>query len=1154
MTSWIDPNLLQLFGLGLQTDALVPDGRHLRWFPGRLLGFPRSGFRLRRRPSYAIGQWPAADPLIRLQRTSQAELVAGTSRRFPNGITVGHATGFAYEAVTTGSPLLRVDDVPVTLDFGPEGSPPFAPGPGLSNPAAFVLLTIARRKNTGWVSATAASNAGTEYRALDRGAVGTPTLTWMPSALAAKAAPLGGALRLRSSAERALDASAIGARDAAVRAELARAGFALHAPHALREPGTAPGAVNTNTWVLETLLLDGGIIDHVELVGHDAALVQAQWIPVRDYANTAAWTDLGRFYLPLTNAPTIYPAWTATAGEDVAKQRLDLALPLKQAPWDDPPTPPATVTPAVIAADLAKRYLGNAFKDVDDALRLFLAGELAFVLPQALVESTDTLESDDGDPESAVKAVTRPFEHVYGAAADPEVARLLGLMTSDFTDAFGTYDYVIDADFPRLWIDWTVQPKLAGKSADDWRTKLGGKPLTWFPAGGKPTSTSLPVENVLSMVTAIVCTGGLTLPAPEDLSARVYAEPVALPVQARAEVSWKRSAFSLFEEPERALVLYSFLRSDGTTEAKLHYRDDDSKLLLPHVPTDRAARDGRLRLVDRQIPKYGSYTWRVAGLDIWGRLSPYASADADVRDEVPPPAPASVTAALSGPASGAPVFTEVVITCDVSEGVATLAPDLSKLEFHLRQGDLSVAEGEAAGAWGRFEHTTGATTPPLGVSWPAGTLDALPAGLTGSATLSAIPAADGGGSRVTLRVGPIHAPFSDAGVARVSATARAVDEASNASPFALRAVAQRFEETAPPPPPLPSGVAWATRADALGRSFYRVSWPDLGRGRVQVMRASEAALLDAGGTDPAVYAALDLIARAELLRGVAIGHPERFVADHEFPYAAAPGGHAVELGGAERALTVVTLSPVGQTEQRAPWPAEPARFAVIAVPAAPALRPPLLRELRAGDRRVSARVAPDLTGATARLRLYRARRAEDAKDVRRMRLVSELSVGPPVGSPPPDLLLSDGSVFADVDYWYRVVALAEGGEVSPPSGERLARPFSSEPPPAPAIVSVKRHQTQPRRQLTCVVARRDYALALFRRERGELSFRFGTGPELGEGGAIDLGALATEPVTGGWRFVVEDSVPDMNADYFYFLRMRDGRGRTSDSEIQGDQT
>ena len=44
--SLIDPNLLQLIGLGSKGDQDLPDGRHLRWIFHRLLGFPRTGFRL----------------------------------------------------------------------------------------------------------------------------------------------------------------------------------------------------------------------------------------------------------------------------------------------------------------------------------------------------------------------------------------------------------------------------------------------------------------------------------------------------------------------------------------------------------------------------------------------------------------------------------------------------------------------------------------------------------------------------------------------------------------------------------------------------------------------------------------------------------------------------------------------------------------------------------------------------------------------------------------------------------------------------------------------------------------------------------------------------------------------------------------------------
>ena len=77
MSVWVDPNLLSLAGVGLASDLDAPGGRHLRWFFGAPLGFPRGGIRLRRHASKVLAVWDsvtAPDPLIRTQWLSQADL------------------------------------------------------------------------------------------------------------------------------------------------------------------------------------------------------------------------------------------------------------------------------------------------------------------------------------------------------------------------------------------------------------------------------------------------------------------------------------------------------------------------------------------------------------------------------------------------------------------------------------------------------------------------------------------------------------------------------------------------------------------------------------------------------------------------------------------------------------------------------------------------------------------------------------------------------------------------------------------------------------------------------------------------------------------------------------------------------------------------
>ncbi|HEX6095356.1 MAG TPA: hypothetical protein VF432_03445 [Thermoanaerobaculia bacterium] len=1087
--SWIDPNLLQLIGRGTRDDEQVPDGKHLRWFFGRLLGFPRSGFLLRRHPSYATADWDPADPLIREQFLTSGALGPGVTRRFPSGLTVSKAGGFVYD-----TDYLRLDGTPVMLDFGPEGpGPVFPPGPLLSNPAAFVRLTVLRRQLTGHVLATGYYNGHGRYRFLDRAGVGQASVSWLPPEFWSAATTTATGTRLRSSAESRLDAAALDARDHSQRAALRRTGQLPRATAQLKNP-----------LVTETLLLHGGLLEHVEITGHDAGILQVQWITVRDYAAAKNWEDVDRFFLPLTDEPGIYPAWTGTPGREVAMKRLHLGVrtspPFAQVPWDDPVSP---VTDSELIADAERRYIefDDAFISVDEAMRIFLKGELTDFIPQALVEVRQVLEpTDSGDEEDALDTVTQPFDFVYGASADPRMARMLGLMATDTKDADKTFDYLVQAEFPDAWIERTLFPKREPKE----------------PGRG---------QTCLSLATAILEEPAPPPDAPADLQARLVPDVSRQPVQAFMELDWSAEQASLFENPDRARVFYSLLREGDDGPVLVHEREPESKLLMPHHPTARGPNDPRRRIEDTTVQKYGTYTWSLTGMDLWGRLTPPASVVAKVQDVIAPPAPARLEATLRGTAP--PVWTDVTIAFDWTASNAELAPDLDRFEIHLRQGEVALADAELPATWGRFEHTLGATVPPLVLHWPSLAIASVPSGLTASV--------QSGDQRITVRVGPIHAAFDANGDAKVSVTVRAIDESGNASGFGRRAIARRVDDTPPVLPPLPGDIVWTSRPDAEGRAFHRIEWPNLGGGRVRVLRASETALLVASGSDPAAYAALTLPARAGFLRGLALAHQEVFAPDHEQRYAATAGAHTAQFDGAQRGLSVFALQPISAAEIRAPWPTSAGAFLVVGVPRPPQPRVPLVREVRAGDRNVTVTVARDLTGAAAKLRLYRGRTAAQVADVRGMRPVAELLV-PPAAE---ELLLVDSNLYADVDYWYRVAAFAADGTMSPPSEPLRARPYSSGPPAAPEIVSVERDEMLPHlRVVDCVVARRDYPTLLLRRVRGTFDWR-----------TMPVDFTGATPAPNGYQLTIEDSPPDPAETYVYQLRVTDLQGRIAESDV-----
>jgi len=1127
MSVWVDPNLLSIVGVGLASDPDVPDGRHLRWFMGAPLGFPRGGFRLRRHVSRALASWDQttpSDPLIHQQWTSQSDLGPGPNRRFDSGLTVAKAGPFLYGATSPAAvPQLKLDAPPVTFDFGitGPGTGPFPPGPMLSHPAVFVRLTIVRRRRTGFAFATASYDARGAFFIQDRAGVGFERPGWFPGDLDDVVLTTANGRRIPSSAERFVDVTALSGRDRDALAALRRAGRAP-AQHAPLDP---------NPWVTETLLLRGGWIDHVEIVGTDALLARIQWIRVRDYAGDPAWVDVGRFFLPLTDAPEIYPEWTTNRAKDVVNERLTLALPKRNLPWDDPTL--------AVTNNLARRYQGETFEAIDEAIRIFLKEQIAAVVPQSDIEVEQTLESTGGEPEP-VTARVRPFEHVYGAAADPQIARLLGLMTTDVVDPSGLYDYAIDMNVPPLWVQWALFPREAAQAAEELRARGID--------GWKGLELDSRPDICLAMAPAIGIAASMAPDPPADLQARVAPDIVMRPVQAHVELSWRTDRSTAFDNNGRSRVFYTLTRTGAAGDTLIHHVEDESDLLMPHLPTERQPADGRLRLVDREIPEWGPYTWHLRGMDLWGRFSGAASVAEDVRDTIPPPAPTAVVAELHGDAA-ALAWTDLSIAFDWGDGLAAVAPDLDRFEVHVRQGSVDRAVAGNPATWGHFEHEPGSTASPVIIRWPALTLDVLPPGTTGSISATPIRAEEGGGVRIDARIGRVRAPFDLDQRATVAATVRAIDVFGNAGSFAFHAQATRLSVVPPVRPPVANEVAMASRPDALGTSSFTVAWPDLGAGRVRVLRASAVSLLSASGTDVAQYEALDLGGQAAFLRGLAIVHQQVFTPDHELPYPASAGTHAARFSARETALTVFVIDAISVTEARAPWPVDPHAFVVVAVPRVRLPQTPMVREARGGDRQVTIRIAPDPTGDVVAFRVHRARLSEDAGDLRRMRLVARVEIVAPAPSESPsDVIVEDHEVFADVDYWYSVVALTADGTTSVPSAPMRARPFTKLPPPAPVLLTAARQGATAIRRITCVLPRRDLPVVLQRRQKGRIDWRNATGPHILTGGRIDVSALVPLAVPQGYEISVDDEVAaDVNERYVYRLRLNDERGLTAES-------
>jgi hypothetical protein len=1138
MTAWIDPNLLQIVGLGTKDDLYTQDGRHMRWFFGRLLGFPRSGFGLRRTRSPITPQrWneiAAAGDVLRSQTLSQA-LVGPFTHRFPNGLTVSKESGLVYQTVPTdGGSYVRVDSKPVRLGFGHEGPSPIPPvGPAAANPAAWVRLTIIRKKDSGLASATAYAKGQGTWNYQDSAFVGVGLFAAIPELKAADRIVVDGT-EVGGSLARRLGEKGVRAWRRAADADP----YSSILRPTVARPGLAPPPLASPTWVVETVLLHGGLIERIEIIGRDAVVMRAEWFPTRAYAALKIWTDVDRFFLPLTDEPSIYPAWTSIPGAKVAEERLLSGTPRALPPWEEPNYPPPPSPPTVVQEDLAKRYLGVGYDRMREAMKIFLGGELAEDRPQALIKIEELLEADPPD-ESFDGGTTDvyPFELLVGASIDSHVARLLGLLTTDNKEPDGMWDYAVDTEFPSKWLLWTIVDGISSTPIE----KLGELPAT-IPGLDKLREQGMRPEIVLSMTTAIEIAAQPPPEPPADLRADVLPVPAGKPIEAEVGLSWLANSENFFQSPEGVRVFFAARRRDESgNDVPLHPKDDESGVLLPHVPTRSAVKNGRITLRDTSVPKYGNYLWLLSGMDLWGRFSPFAETTQKVADMIPPPAPASLRAVLAGPDSGAPNWT-LRIKFDWGEGAAIAAPDVDRFEVHVRQGVVSPSDGENPALWGRTEHVPGASVPPLVVAWPGGTLTSPP-GVSASIALTAVPAEEGGdGTRVTIEISVV-VPFNAEGLANVAFSVRAIDQTGNASPLARPATASRADLVPPPPPP-PTGVLrFATLPDALGRSSYRIALSAPAGGTIQVMRCSGAALLGAAGVDDPTFQALDETARVALLQTLSTQHGEVFAMDHEVTYPAFASSHVIELNGNDRGWTLATTLGFSRTGIREGWPTDPLRFEVIAVPRSPIPPLPVVVEARGGDRAAMLRIRPDWTSRSEHFRIYRTRDRAATSDVRLMRPVGT------VAASAQETVFIDSGLFANTTYFYRVEALGSGGVRSQPTSAIAVVPYTTEPPPPPKVKRVRKLADPTKRRVEWLLPRRDYGVELLRRPHGVPQWTPAETTASRPDGTLDLAMLSPVVEDAAYRYTIDDTVPDAAVRWTYRVRITDPQGRVALSPV-----
>ena len=132
----------------------------------------------------------------------------------------------------------------------------------------------------------------------------------------------------------------------------------------------------------------------------------------------------------------------------------------------------------------------------------------------------------------------------------------------------------------------------------------------------------------------------------------------------------------------------------------------------------------------------------------------------------------------------------------------------------------------------------------------------------------------------------------------------------------------------------------------------------------------------------------------------------------------------------------------------------------------------------------------------------------------------------------------DSGLYYVVDYFYRLVAVDEGGLRSAPSVALRATPVAHGPPEPPEVRAIERDPAVPdRRRVRLRVPRRDYPVLLFRRRR--------YAPDWEPAAAVDFAAVPATPDPAGWEVLVDDVVPAPDEEYAYFARIEDRRGRAS---------
>lgn len=1169
----VDPIALQLVGTGVTDDHYLRDGRHLRWTFGSDMGFPRSGFRLYRRPSP-----PEVSPkeVFAVRRSPKLETQVENGRiRTSNGLRVNRPDGVSVDDSNEG---VELNQKPLSVRFAESGA---TEAPEMT--ACWVELDFKRRRNTGSVAAVAVADEGGDARVQDRGGVG-PNLQMPFDPLPITEHGLETIRRVEDVPvlEPHADGSSLidsrgggddGDDGGSVGGEMFDSDLGSHGVGGFGSSGWQP-PVLPDEWADVKLVLNGSHIDEIQTAGTDAVLTSVSWLPVSDYADADGWTHVETFRLPIRGDDTFYPR-ASRAGETIARDRLRDAPPKALPPWDEQSWPPSP-DPAAVETDQEKRYLGDGHDRLEDALDEMLKTEMTDAVRQESVTREATL-SPTTDSSSDVSRTT-PDEledsrtevgllgSVLTAAVDPQQATALGLATAETDRLDERFDYKIEADWPLVW--W--YERLASQAGESVLSKYrnsrpdddGIRLPVWESGGSKPTTVldafaAFDVKTV-SVATDVAATRSSPVDSPTGLSATVTPTPGRAErgtgsVPANVELEWDADPGNLFTGGGH--VAYAVRREYEGTDEPLHHDDPDTGVTLPHMH----AADGPASVTDRDLPGWGTVTYRVSGMDVWGRFSDFAELTVEVTDEAAPPAPTGLTAELAGDPDDASWSLE--LSFDWAAGQRALAPDATGFEILCEQGRVEpTTAGGTRGfdGWDRAEVAPGSRER-VRVAWPSLSIAHGRSGVTAWVDDESALGTDDKDARISVSVPDVTVPF-DGDEAELSVTVVAVDSHGNpsnpttpdAGDVARRAVASRTAPKQPAKPSLPPGPQRTTWPDAEGECHWTCSWASQPSGsQTRVLRASQARLLSTAGVAHDEFAAKSPDERARTLRRFAADNQQVFSPDHRDPYDHNATEHTVSVGATDRGWTVVTPRHTGPTGTKSPWPG-PDGFAVVAPRTARRPSTPRLSAEPAVNG-VKLHVAPDPSGTAANVRLYRTPDPDATGEIRRMRPLAFPNTAGGAADVPVHTnqrtTVTDDVPYADRWYAYRAVAESASGERSPPTEPMWVRASSDTPPPKPTVKSVEAvHGADLERRVTVEVTGYGLDLRLARTRAGVDDW---TAVERGP--VDDLTVLSRSPGTRTVEVIDEVPAADASWAFTYSAVVEDRRGRTatSDDATQG---